>query len=94
MPIKVVVEFQARPGARAELKEVLEGISATYGPSAAGFLGSTVYETLDIAEGLVEIATWESAEDQAVAVQRAADTGVYAPLADLLAAPIKATRIG
>jgi quinol monooxygenase YgiN len=94
MPIKVVVEFRARPGARAELKDVLEGISATYGPTAAGFLGSTVYETIDDVEGLVEIANWESAEAQAAAVQRAAETGVYAPLADLLGAPIKATRIG
>jgi quinol monooxygenase YgiN len=94
MPIKVVVEFRAQPGARAELKDVLEGISATYGPTAAGFLGSTVYETLDDADGLVEIADWDSAGAQSAAVQRAVETGIYAPLADLLAAPIKATRIG
>lgn len=42
----------------------------------------------------MEIANWESADAQAVAVQRAAETGIYAPLADLLAAPVKATRIG
>jgi quinol monooxygenase YgiN len=94
MPIQVIVELHARPGARAELKSVLEGISATYGPSATGFLGSTVHEMLDDPEGLVEIADWESAEAQAVAVQRAADSGVYTPVLALVAEPIKATRIG
>lgn len=29
MPIKVVVKLQAKPGARAVLKSLLEGISAT-----------------------------------------------------------------
>ena len=41
MPIKVVVEFQAQPGARAELMSLLANISATHGPMAPGFLGST-----------------------------------------------------
>ena len=93
MPIQVIVEFQARPGAREKLKSLLKEISATYGPSAPGFLGSTVYEMLDSADGLVEIAAWESAEAQAAAVKRASDSGVYAPVIELVAAPFKATRI-
>ena len=32
MPIKVVIEFQAKAGARAELKKMLSDISATHGP--------------------------------------------------------------
>lgn len=36
MPIKVVVEFRAKPGARAELKSLLADISATFGPTATG----------------------------------------------------------
>ena len=94
MPIKVIVEFQAKPGARAELKSLLERISATHGSKAPGFLGSTVYETLDSDDGLVEIASWESAEVQATAVREAAESGVYAPVVELVAAPFKATRIG
>jgi quinol monooxygenase YgiN len=94
MPIKVIVEFQARPGARAELKSLLEEISATHGSKAPGFLGSTVYEALDTADGLVEIANWESAEVQAAAVKHAAESGVYEPVVALVAAPFKATRIG
>ena len=70
MPIKVVVEFQAQPGARAELKSLLANISATYGSKAPGFLGSMQYEMLDSPDGLVEIAEWESAEAQAAAVER------------------------
>ena len=55
MPIKVVVEFQAKPGVRADSK-LLADISATHGPQAPGFLGSTVYEVLDSPDRLVEIA--------------------------------------
>ena len=93
MPIKVVVEFQAKPGARAELKQALADISATYGPQVTGYLGSTLYEMLDTAEGLIEIADWESPEAQAAAVQQAMATGVYAPVVELVATPFRATRI-
>jgi quinol monooxygenase YgiN len=94
MTITVVVELHAKPGAREELEKVLAGISATYGPIAPGFLGSTIYEMLDDPDGLVEIAEWESAEAQAAAVSRALETGVYAPVLELVDAPLKATRIG
>ena len=94
MPITVVIEFRAKPGARAELKSLLADISATYGPTAPGFLGSTQNDMLDDPDGLVEIAEWESAEEQAAAVQQALDSGVYAPVVELVAAPFRATRIG
>jgi quinol monooxygenase YgiN len=94
MPIKVVVEFQAKQGARAELKSLLADISATHGPKASGFLGSTQYEMLDSPDGLVEIAEWEPAEAQAAAVEQATAAGVYTPVIELVAAPFRATRIG
>lgn len=94
MAIKVVVEFLAKPGERSKLKSLLQEISSTYGPNAPGFLGSTVYEVLDTADGLVEIAEWESAEAQAAAVEQASAAGVYVPVVELVAAPFKATRIG
>jgi len=93
MPIKVVIEFQAKPGARAELKKMLSDISATHGPQAPGFLGSTVYEVLDSPDGLVEIADWDSADAQEAGVQKAMDAGIYAPVVELVAAPFRATRI-
>jgi len=94
MAIKVVVEFQAKPGARAELKSQLKSISATHGPNAPGFLGSTVYEVLDSPDGLIEIAEWESAEAQADAVEQALASGVYASALELVAVPFRAIRIG
>lgn len=94
MRIKVVIEFQAKPGERAKLRELLAGISAAHGPQAPGFLGSTVYEAIDSPDGLVEIAEWESAEEQAAAVQQALTTGVYTPVFELVASPFEATRIG
>ena len=94
MPIKVIVRFRARPGQRAELRELLESLSATLGPRAPGFLGSTVYEALDDDDELVEIADWESAEAQADAVRRAAASGAYAPVVELVATPFTATRVG
>ena len=94
MSIKVVVEFQAKPGARAKLKSLLANISATHGPTTPGFLGSTVYEVLDSVDGLVEIAEWESAQAQAAAVEQATAAGLYAPVVELVSAPFKATRIG
>ena len=94
MAIKVIVEFHVSPGKRAELRSLLGSIAATHGPGAPGFLGSTVYETLDSADGLIEIADWESAEAQAAAVEKATAAGVYAPVVELLTAPFRATRIG
>jgi hypothetical protein len=91
--IKVIVEFQARPGARAELAGILEGISSTHGPSIPGFLGSIVHEVLDNPDALVEIAEWDSAEVQAAAVEQAMSSGLYAPVIELVAAPFKVTRI-
>ena len=93
MAIKVIVELQAKPGKRAELNSLLESVVATLGPRAPGFLGSTRYEVLDNPDIVVEIADWESAEVRAAAMQQAMDSGAYAPLAELLGAPFRATVI-
>ena len=93
MTIKVIVELQAKPGKRAELKSLLEGVGAKYGPGRPGFLGSTCYEVLDNSNILVEIADWASAEVRAAAMQEALASGAYAPLEELLAVPFRATVI-
>jgi hypothetical protein len=89
----VIVELQAQPGRRAELKSLLESVAAKYGPGRPGFLGSTCYEVLDTPNILVEIADWTSAEVRAVAMQAALTAGAYAPLEELLTAPFRATVI-
>ena len=93
MAIKVIVELQAKPGKRAELKSLLESVVATLGPGEPGFLGSTRYEVLDNPDILVEIADWESAEARVAHMQEAMASGVYAPLGELLGAPFRATVI-
>lgn len=94
MAIRVIVEFQAKPGARAELVGVLEGVMATLGPTISGFLGSTLYEVLDSPDALVEIADWDSADAQAAAVRQAMESGIYGPVLELVAAPLEVTRLG
>ena len=91
--IKVIVELQAKPGKRAELKDLLESVALKYGPEEPGFLGSVRYEVLDNPNILVEIADWTSAEARAAAMQYAMASGAYAPLEKLLAAPFRATVI-
>ncbi|HZD41078.1 MAG TPA: antibiotic biosynthesis monooxygenase family protein [Terriglobales bacterium] len=91
--IKVIVELQAKPGKRAELKDLLESVALMFGPDEPGFLGSTRYEVLDNPDILVEIAEWASAEVRAAAMQQAMASGAYVPLEKLLAAPFRATVI-
>ena len=93
MCVKVIVELQAKPGRRDELRSVLEALIAADGTSQQGFLGSTRYEVLDDPDALVEVAEWESAEARDTHMRAAADTGAYAPLLELLAAPFRATVI-
>ena len=93
MTIKVIVELQAKPGKRAALMSLLEGVLAENGPDQRGFLGSTLYEVLDNPNILVEVADWESAEARAEAIQKVMASGAYAPLGELLAAPLRATVI-
>jgi hypothetical protein len=93
MAIKVIVELQAKPSKRVELKNLLESGAAKVGPGTSGYLGSTLYELLDNPDVLFEIAGWESVELRATAMQQAMDSGVYAPLGEMLAAPFRVTVI-
>jgi len=90
---KVIVELQAKPGRRAELKRLIESIVAERGPSQRGFLGSTRYEVLDDPDRLIEIADWESAQARVTHMQESTGTGTYEPLLGMLAAPFRATVI-
>jgi quinol monooxygenase YgiN len=91
--IKVVVEFTAKPGRRGELRRVLEEIIAKHGAGTPGYHGSTRFEVLDHPDMLVEIADWESVETRNAHMKAASDTGVFAPLMDLMAAPFRVTVI-
>ena len=75
--IKVIVELHAKPGRRAELKNLLASVVAKYGSVQPGFLGSHNRDHDEI-------------KDQP---KQAMNAGAYAPLEDLLAAPFRATVI-
>jgi quinol monooxygenase YgiN len=91
--IKVIVEFQAKPGRRGALLSLLESVVAEHGPDHRGFLGSTCYVVLDNPNILVEIADWESVEARVEAMQQVMASNAYAPLSELLAAPLRTTVI-
>jgi len=93
MAIKVIIELQAHPGKRDELKAFIDNLVATHGPGGPGFIRSTRYEVLDNPDRLVEIAEWESAEAREAHMKAAAATGIYAPLKELLAEPFRVTII-
>jgi quinol monooxygenase YgiN len=91
--ITVIIEMQAKPGGRDELERLLESMVANEGSSQPGFVGSRRYEVLDNPDMLIEIADWESAEARQAHMEEAAASGAYAPLIELLAAPLRATVI-
>ena len=91
MPIKVIVELQAKPGKRAELEGFLEDLITRHGAAQQGFLGSTRYGVPGNPDMLVEIADWESAEARAAHMEESAAKGIYAPLRDMLAVPFRVT---
>lgn len=93
MAIKVIIEMQARPGERDELKRVLDDIVATQGRGRQGFLGSTRYEVLDDPDVLVEIADWDSIEARMEHLEEAMATGVFEPLTVHMATPFRVTVI-
>ncbi len=93
MPIKVIVELPAKPGKRAELERLLTSIVEKHGKGARGFLGGTRYEVVDNPDLLIEIAEWESVEARTAHMKEAMETGIYAPLLELLSGPFRATVI-
>jgi quinol monooxygenase YgiN len=93
MAVVAIVELQSKPGRRGELVAALDRIVAEHGPGQAGFLGSRRYEVVGDPDRILEIADWESAEAREAHLREAAAAGVFAPLADLLAAPFRATVV-
>jgi quinol monooxygenase YgiN len=89
MAIKVIVELQAKPGRRDELKHVLESLIATQGPGQDGFLGSTRYGVLAGPDVLVEIADWESAEARDAHMKGSRSNGCIRTAARVAGRPIQ-----
>lgn len=95
MPIKVIVELQAAPGRRDDLKFELRNLLAGMGPALGemGCLGSDFYEVIDDPDALVEIAEWETADAREAVINDPRTAEVMAPVFGLLAGPFKATVV-
>lgn len=91
MPIKVIVEFQAKPGMRDQLLSTLQAIVQEHGAGLKGYLGSTRYAVVDQPDALVEVAEWESVAARNAHLEHARTTNAFAPLLPLMGAPFRAT---
>jgi quinol monooxygenase YgiN len=76
----VIVELEAKPGWRDELRSLIESVVATQGPSMRGYLGGELYEVLADPDTLVEIADWESAEARNALMEDPAAMDAMAPV--------------
>jgi quinol monooxygenase YgiN len=93
MAVKVIVELQAKPGRRGELRGLIEQVGKRQRAHEHGYLGSTFYEALDDPDRLIDIADWESAEARTAHLEESMATGAYGPVLEVLAAPVRTTVI-
>jgi quinol monooxygenase YgiN len=95
MSIKAIVELQAVPGRRDELKAVIHAMLADLGPALEekGYLGGGFYEVVDDPDALVEMADWETAAARDAVMADPATAEAMGPLMALLAGPFRATVV-
>ncbi len=95
MAVKVIIEFQAKPGQRAALQSLMESMGEQFGPvmRERGALGFALYEVPDNPDMIVEIAEWETAEAREALMEEAMASGAFAPMMELLAGPPRATYV-
>jgi quinol monooxygenase YgiN len=91
MTVKIIVEMEAKPGQRDELKRLIDKLIKDLGPSLTerGSLGSTLHEVVDDPDLLVEIADWVSVEAREAVMADPATGHALAPVVELLASPLK-----
>jgi quinol monooxygenase YgiN len=95
MAVKVIIEFQAKPGRRTELQSLMESMGEKFGPimRERGALSFALYEVPDNLDMIVEIAEWETAEAREALMEEAMASGAFAPMMELLAEPPRATYV-
>jgi quinol monooxygenase YgiN len=93
MAVRVIVELRAKPGQRDEVKRLVEELGAATDARDHGYLGSTFYAVLDDPDLLIDIADWASAEGRTAHLQAPTTSSAYAPVLDLLVAPVRAMVI-
>ena len=92
MPIRTIIELQARPGHRDELTRAMDDVLEDM-KKAVGFLGMKRYEVIDNSDSLIEIADWESPEARQSWLELSMESGVLSRLMGTLGVPFKAITI-
>ena len=95
MSVKVIIEFQAKPGRRTELQGLMASMGEEFAPviRERGGLAFALYEVPDDPDMIVEIAEWETAEARETLMEEALASGAFAPMMELLAKPPRATYV-
>ena len=95
MAVKVIIEFQAKPGQRDALLDLMLSMGEQFGPvmRERGALDFALYEVTDNPDAIVEIAEWETAGAREALMEEAVASGAFAPLMELLAAPPRAIYV-
>ena len=95
MTVKVIVEFQAKPGRRPAFLRLMQDVGEKFGPimKERGARGFALFEPLDNPDMVVEIAEWETSEAREALFAEALASGAFAPMMELLAKPPTATYL-
>jgi len=92
MPIKTIIELQARPGHRDDLTKAMNDVLDDM-KNAPGFIDMKRYEVIDNQDSLIEITEWESPEARQTWLQQSMESGVLSRLMGTLGMPFKAITI-
>jgi hypothetical protein len=95
MTVKVIIEFQTKPGERGALLSLMKSMGEKFGPiiRARGGDGFALYEVHDNPDMVVEVAEWETVDAREALMKEAVGSGDFAPMMELLARPPKATYL-
>jgi quinol monooxygenase YgiN len=87
MPTTVIVNFEAKPGKRGALIELLSGVQPV--AIEAGCHSVAVHTVEDSDTRVVEIEHWDSRQAHEAFVGAAVEAGAFAPFDELLGGPFE-----
>lgn len=92
MPIKAIIELQAKPGKRGDVLDALAAVHKNR-QGSPGFIGFSRYEVIDNPDNVIEIAEWETAEARQEWLEQSMESGVMNRLIETLGVPFRAITV-
>lgn len=92
MPIKAIIELQAKPGKREDVLKALEAVHESR-QGFPGFIGFSRYEVIDNPDSVIEIAEWQTPEARQAWLEQSMVSGVMNRLIETLGIPFKAVTV-